>query len=223
MVKRTQRQLNHSPWYRGKMLLHPSHSGQEHGQCITAMSNESNVFFNEKRFNLWFSRCTTNLLNCDPTKPQLVSNHELMQTVLHLICDAALPDTFSHWGEKYVCFTHGLDLGFEKERLTVHLWAANEGVILKKRVGRRGGVAAREVPRLCKPLQFSLECLSLGLNPHRPPPNRFRLKFLHFARPCAPLLPQRSAHTKGHSKRINTKSMGNSEKSKKEKEREKSP
>lgn len=43
---------------------------------------------------------------------------------------------FSHWGEKYVCFTHGLVLGYEKKRLTVHLWAANEGVTLKKRWGR---------------------------------------------------------------------------------------
>lgn len=36
-------------------------------------------------------------------------------------------------GEKYVCFTHGLVLGYEKKRLTVHLWAANGGVTLKKR------------------------------------------------------------------------------------------
>lgn len=123
--------------------------------------------------------------------------------------------------EKYVCFTHGLVFGYEKERLTVHLWAVNEGVTLKKRGGRSGGVGARDVPQHCKPLQFSLECLSLGLNPHTPPPNCFRLKFLYSARPCAPLLPQRSAHTKGHSKRINTKSMGNSEKSKKKREKEK--
>ncbi len=41
----------------------------------------------------------------------------------------------------------GQFLGFERERLTVHLWATNEGVTLKKRGGRRGGVAGREVPR----------------------------------------------------------------------------
>lgn len=68
----------------------------------------------------------------------------------------------------------------------MHLWAADEGVTLKKGGGRRGGAAAGEVPQLCKPLQFSLECLSLGLNPHTPPPNRLRLKFLHSARPFAP-------------------------------------
>lgn len=123
--------------------------------------------------------------------------------------------------ERYVCFTHSLVFGNEKERLTVHLWAVNEGVTLKKRGGRSGEAGARDVPRRCKPLQFSLECLSLGLNPHTPPPNCFRLKFLYSARPCAPLLPQRSAHTKGHSKRINTKSMGNSEKSKKNRKRKK--
>lgn len=97
-------------------------------------------------------------------------------------------------------------------------WQCTCGLPMKgwpwKGAGKRRGV----VPQRCKPLQFSLECLSLGLYPRRPPPNRFRLKFLHSARPCAPLLPQRSAHTKGHSKRINTKSMGNSEKSKKKKE-----
>lgn len=41
-------------------------------------------------------------------------------------------------GGKYVCFTHGLVLGYEKKRLTVHLWAANGGVTLKKRWGSEG-------------------------------------------------------------------------------------
>lgn len=43
-------------------------------------------------------------------------------------------------GGEYVCFTHGLVFGHEKERLTAHLWATNEGVTLKKRGGveRRG-------------------------------------------------------------------------------------
>lgn len=142
-----------------------------------------------------------------------LSNPEFYKLIFYAGCFL-----FSHWEEKYVCFTHGLGFGYEKERLTVHLWAANEGVTLKKRGRkRRWGEAAWEVPWLCKPLQFSLECLSLGLNPHGPPPNCFRLKFLHSARPCAPFQPQRSAHTKGHSNRINTKSMGNSEKSKKRK------
>lgn len=61
----------------------------------------------------------------------------------------------------------------------------------EKELWERGvwGGAVSEVPWLCKPLQFSLECLSLGLNPHGPPPTRFRLKFLHSARPCAPSSP----------------------------------
>jgi len=33
----------------------------------------------------------------------------------------------------------GSVFGYEKERLTVHLWAASEGVTLKKRGGIRGG------------------------------------------------------------------------------------
>lgn len=47
------------------------------------------------------------------------------------------------------------------------------------------GGAVSGVPRLCKPLHFSLECLCLGLNP---PPNCFRLKFLHSARPLSETL-----------------------------------
>lgn len=71
---------------------------------------------------------------------------------------------FTLGGWKYVCFTHGLVLGYERKRLTVHLWAANEGVTHKKRRWR--GAEGEKVPWLCKPLQFSHECLSLG-----PPPS----------------------------------------------------
>lgn len=122
---------------------------------------------------------------------------------------------FLTMGEKYVCFTHGLVLGYEKKRLTVHLWAANGGVTLKKRWGREGRGAVSEVPWLCKPLQFSLECLSLGLNPHRPPPNRFRLKFLHSARPCAPSSPSARRTPRGIQNALTPNQWGNGEKSKK--------
>lgn len=115
-------------------------------------------------------------------KPQL-EHRTLDPAASHATNVIHRPPFFPRWGEKYVCFTHGLVLGFERRRLTVHLWAANGGVTLKKRWGVEGrGGAVSEVPWLCKPLQFSLECLSLGLNPHGPPPNRFRLKFLHSAR-----------------------------------------
>lgn len=122
---------------------------------------------------------------------------------------------FTLRGWKYVCFTHGLVFGYERGRLTVHLWAANEGVTHKKRgwQGAEGvGGVGEKVPWLCKPLQFSHECLSLGpppsplwieiptLGESRPPPRP--------PLPPTPLSPQRSAHTEGHSKRINTKSMG---------------
>lgn len=62
--------------------------------------------------------------------------------------------------------------------------------------GEKGqGNTKREVPQLCKPLQFSLECLSLGLNPHGPLPHCFKFKFLHSATPGPPLLPLNARHT----------------------------
>ncbi len=179
------------------------------------------LFFYDKKMELWFSRCTKDLLNCDPN-PWLVSNlviHLIWSGLIRLL-DSFLP-IFSLRG-KICLFYSWVSFWVWKGKIDSAPVGCQWRSDPEKERGRRGGVAAREVPQLCKPLQFSLECLSLGLNPHGPPPNRFRLKFLHSARPCAPLLPQRSAHTKGHSKRINTKSMGNSEKSKK-KEREKSP
>lgn len=179
-------------------LLHSTHSGQEHGEWVLA-------------WNFGF----------------LAQIHDLfrtLKTVIHLIwsglirlLDSFLP-IFS-LREKICLFYSWVSFWVWKGKIDSAPVGCQWRSDPEKERGRRGGVAAREVPQLCKPLQFSLECFSLGLNPHRPPPNRFRLKFLHSARPCAPLLPQRSAHTKGHSKRINTKSMGNSEKSKKKKEK----
>lgn len=121
--------------------------------------------------------------------------------------------SFTLRGWKYVCFTHGLVLGCERGRLTAHLWAANEGVTHKKRrwrgaegeggVGREGSLALQTtsvltwVPLFGTPTLAALDWNSYTRQeppPPHPPPTLFS--------------PQRSAHTEGHSKRINTKSMG---------------
>lgn len=75
-------------------------------------------------------------------KPQLESDQNSVRChATNLLCRPL--SSFFLLGGKYVCFTHGLVFGYEKERLTAHLWAANEGVTLKKRGGGlRGGVEA---------------------------------------------------------------------------------
>lgn len=114
----------------------------------------------------------------------------IIQAFMHLICIAGCWThffPFSHWGEKICLFYSWLSFWVWKGKIDSapvgYQWRSDPE---KERGKKRGSGCRREVPRLCKPLQFSLECLSLGLNPHGPPPNRFRLKFLHSARPCAP-------------------------------------
>lgn len=100
------------------------------------------------------------------------------QTMMCVIfCESCLAN-FLPFNQLNVCFVHGFGLGLKGKTNSAPVGRLT---LFKTEPGK-------EVPLLGKPLQLSLECLSLGLHPHRPPPARLRLKFLHWARPRPPLL-----------------------------------